>query len=235
MYKRRRLVVLTVAVLLVLGFGRLLSWGSDGDGGNDQAVQSAADSSPSADPADKKTKKDKNKGRKDKDKNKTPKPTPTPLAEPTGPCPDADVTITASVPEPVVGRDVGILLNLQTLTTEACTWHVSAETVTLTIGAGPDDVWSSSECPQAIPSQDVVVRRTQATAVAVVWNAKRSDQYCTNRTAWVLPGVYQFGASALGGEPTVVDVELTAPVAEVITQEASPTQKPDKGKGKNQD
>lgn len=229
-------MVLTVAVLLVLGFGRLLSWGSDGDGG-DQAVQAAADSSPSADPSDKKTKKNKNKGKKDKDKTPKPTPTPTPLAQPTGPCPDDDVAITASVPEPVVGRDVSVLLNLQTLTTEACTWHVASDTVTLTIGAGPDDVWSSTECPGAIPSQDVVVRRTQATAVAVVWNAKRSDQYCTHRTAWVLPGVYQFGASALGGEPTVVDVELTAPVAEVITQQASPTQKPDKGKGKgkNQD
>lgn len=237
MYKRRRLVVLTVAVLLVLGFGRLLSWGSDGDEGGDRAVQAAADTSPSADPSDQRTKKNKNKnkdkGKKDEDR--TPKPTPTPLAQPTGPCPETDVVITASVPEPVVGRDVSVLLNLQTLTTEACTWHVSSDTVTLTIGAGPDDVWSSSECPQTIPSQDVVVRRAQATAVAVLWNAKRSDQYCTNRTAWALPGIYQFGASALGGEPTVVDVELTAPPAEVITQEASPTQEPDRGKGKNRD
>jgi hypothetical protein len=234
-YRRRRVAVLVLALLLVLGFGRLLSWGSDGDPEGDRAVQTAAGSSPSTDPSDQRSKKPKGK-KKDKDKDKpSPTPTPTPLAEPSGPCPDSDVAITASVPEPVVGRDVTILLNLQTLETEACTWHVSPDSVTLTIGAGPDDVWSSTECPHVIGSQDVVVRRSQATAVPVVWNARRSDQYCTNRTAWVLPGVYQFGASALGGEPTVVDVELTAPTAEVVTQEASPSQKPDRGKGKNRD
>lgn len=226
-------MVITVAVLLVLGFGRILSGGSDGKGGADQAVQAAADTSPSADPTQKKSKKKGNKGKgKNKDKTPKPTPTPTPLAQPSGPCPDSDVLVTPSVPDPVAGRDVTVLLNLQTGTTEACTWHVSAETVTLTIGAGPDDVWSSTECPGVVPSQDVVVRRAQASAVAVVWNAKRSDEYCTERTAWVLPGIYQFGAAALGGEPTLVDVELTTPAAEVITQEASPTQKPGKGKGK---
>lgn len=225
-------MVVSVAVLLVLGFGRVLSGGSDGKESGDQAVQAAADTSPSADPSDKQSKKKGNKGKKDKDKTPKPSPTPTPPAEPTGPCPDADVLVTPSVPTPVVGQDVMVLLNLQTGTTEACTWHVSADTVTLTIGAGPDDVWSSTECRGAIPSQDVVVRRTGATPVGVVWNAKRSDEYCTNRTAWVLPGVYQFGAAALGGEPTVVDIELTTPEAEVVVET---TEKPDKGKGKNGD
>ena len=180
------------------------------------------------------TKKNKGKGKKDKDKTPTatPTPTPTPLAEPSGTCPDSDVTVTPSIPEPVAGRDVTVLLNLQTGTTEACTWHLSAETVTLSIVDGPDDIWSTDECTQVIPSTDVVVRRAQATAVPVVWNSKRSDEYCTVRTAWVLPGVYTVRASVLGGEPTLVDFELTTPVAEVITQTAEPTQKPDKGKGK---
>jgi hypothetical protein len=221
-------VVITVAVLLVLGFGRLLSGGSDASGGDDQAVQAAGDSSPSADPTATKSKKKKNKGKKDKTPSATPTPTPTPPAQPTGPCPDDDVTVTPSVPDPVAGRDVTVLLNVQTMTTEACTWRVSPETVTLSIAAGPDDIWSSRECPHVIPSTDVVVRSATATAVPVVWNAKRSDEYCTNRTAWVLPGVHQFAAAAFGGEPTEVDVELVAPVAEVVTQAAKPTQKPAK-------
>jgi hypothetical protein len=233
-YKRRRLVVLSVAVLLVLGFGRLLSWGSDGhDDDGDKAVQSAAHTTPSADPSDKKTKKGKGKKHQHQDKTPSPTPTPTPLAQPSGPCPDSDVLVTPSVPSPVAGRDVTIMLNLQTGSTEACYWRVSPDTVTLTVGAGPDDVWSSTECPGAIPSQDVVVRRAEATAVPVLWNAKRSDEYCTNRTAWVLPGVYQLGAAALGGEPTVVDVELVAPTPEVVTEMASPTQTPDQGKHKH--
>lgn len=221
--------MLTLAVLLVLGVGRLMSWGSDGKGGDDddKAVQSA--SGASVDPGDGKptTKRHKAKGDKgDSGRGKgkgqrtptpTPSPTPTPLATPSGPCPDSDVLVTPSVPAPVAGSDVTIVLNLQTGTTEACTWHVSSDTVTLTIGDGPDDIWSSLECPGAIPSTDVVVRRTQATAVPVIWSSKRSDDYCTNRTAWVLPGTYEVAAAAFGGEPTEVTFELTAPTPQVVT------------------
>lgn len=245
-------MVLTVAVLLVLGFGRVLSWSSDGSGGGgDTAAQAGADTTPSE------TETTKNAGQKDcKGKNRfrggdkakgkrkacqgtssspdpTPTPTPTPPAEPSGPCPDADVLVTPSVPDPVAGRDVTVLLNLQMGTAEACTWQVSSDSVTLKIYAGADDVWSSRECPGVIPTQDVVIRREVATPVTVVWSSKRSDQYCTDRTAWALPGIYGIAAAALEGEPTDVAFELRAPVAAVVTQTAEPTQKPDKGNKPN--
>jgi hypothetical protein len=250
-YKRRRLVVLTVAVLLVLGFGRVLSWSSDGSGGDeDTATQAAADTSPSA--AESSTKAGKNKkeckgkdrfrdGDKAKGKRKAcqgstgtptppPTPTPTPPAEPSGPCPEGDLWVTPSVPDPVAGRDVTVLLNLQTGTTEACTWRVSSETVTVKIYAGVDDVWSSRECPDAVPTQDVVVRREAATPVTMVWSSgKRSDEDCTGRTAWAMPGLYGIAAAVFEGEPTDVAFELRAPVAEVVTQTAEPTQQPDQG------
>jgi hypothetical protein len=238
-------VVLTVAVLLVLGFGRVLSWSSDGsDGGGDTARQAGADPTPSAAGTTKKGTGEKDcKGRSrfrggDKAKGKrkacqgstpVPSPTPTPPAAPSGPCPDADVLVTPSVPDPVAGRDVTIVLNLQMGTTEACTWQVSSDSVTLKIYAGADDVWSSRECPEVIPSQDVVIRRATATPVTVVWSSKRSDQYCTDRTAWALPGTYGIAAAAFEGEPTDVAFELRAPVAPVVTQTVEPTQKPDKG------
>ena len=42
-------MVISVAVLLVFGIGRVLSWSSDGSGGgDDKATQAAADASPSA-------------------------------------------------------------------------------------------------------------------------------------------------------------------------------------------
>ena len=224
-------MVLSVAVLLVLGFGRVLSWSSDGSGGGDDtATQAAADTSPSA--AGTSTK---GEGRKDcKGKNKfrggdrskgkrkacqgtAADPAPTrpprrrPRPVPSGPCPDADVLVTPAVPDPVAGRDVTIVLNLQTGTTEACTWRVSSETVTVKIYAGADDVWSSRECPGAIPTQDVVIRREVATPVTMLWSSKRSDQYCTDRTAWALPGLYGVAAAALEGEPTDVAFELRRP------------------------
>ena len=244
-------MVLTVAVLLVLGIGRALSWSSDGSGGDgDRATQAAADSSPSTAEGTRKnagtrdcTGKnrfrggDKAKGKRKACQGSTSAvasqpaltPTPTPPATPTGPCPDADVLVTPSVPEPVAGRDVTILLNLQMGTTEACTWQVSAESVTLKIYSEADDVWSSSECPDAIPTQDVVIRREVATPVTLMWSSKRSDEYCTDRTAWALPGTYGIAAAAFEGEPTDVAFELVAPAAPIVTQTAEPTQEPDEG------
>lgn len=243
-YRRRRLAVLTVAVLLVIGIGRVLSWSSDGSGGDDRdtAAQAGAGTSvgssatPTKKPKDDKDCTGKNRfrgGDKAKGKRKacqdpdptpttTPTPTPTPPAEPSGPCPDRDVLVTPTVPSPVAGRDVTILLNLQMGTTEACTWRVSADSLTLKIYSGPDDVWSSRECPGAIPGQDVVIRRDVSTPVTVVWDSKRSDEYCTGRTAWVLPGTYNIAAAALEGEPTDVAFELVAPAAPVVTQTAEP-------------
>ena len=154
----------------------------------------------------------------------TPTPTPTPPPAPSGPCPDGDVLVTPTVPDPVAGRDVTIVLNLQMGTTEACTWRVSSDSVTVKIYAGADDVWLSRECPGAIPAQDVVVRRDVATAVPMIWSSKRSDEYCTNRTAWVLPGVYQVAAAALEGEGTDVAFELRTPVAAVVTQTVEPSE-----------
>ena len=229
-------MVLTLALVLVLGIGKALSWSSDGSD-DDAARQAGADTSagtseaPTQSPTPPKSDKP-GKGKRSKTPTSSvePTPTPPPLPLPTGPCPDNDVLITPTVPEPVAGRDVMIVLNLQSGVTEACTWQVSADTVTLKITSGPDDIWSSRECPDVIPTQDVVVRRAVATQVPVMWSSRRSDEECTNLTAWALPGFYHVAAAALSGEPTDVQFELAAPLPETVTQTAEPKQD---GKGKN--
>ena len=235
-------MVLTLALILVVAVGKVLSWSSDGSS-DETARQAAADTTPSAStqgPTGSATPESDQPGKPGKGQSKTPSATPTPTPEPpplplpTGPCPDNDVLITPTVPEPVAGRDVMIILNLQAGVTEACTWQVSPDRVTLKITSGPDDIWSSRECPKVIPTQDVVVRRTVATQVPVLWNSRRSDENCSDRTAWALPGSYHAAAAALSGEPTDVQFELTAPLPETVTQTAEPKQDgKGKGKGKN--
>lgn len=236
-------MVLSLALVLVVAVGKALSWSSDGssDDGARQAASGTTSGSSTAGPTQgaSPSKSGKpGKGKRSKTPTATPTPTPPPLPEPTGPCPDNDVLITPTVPDPVAGRDVMIVLNLQSGVSEACTWQVSADTVTLKITSGPDDIWSSRECPKVIPTADVVVRRSVATQVPVVWSSRRSDEYCSDRTAWALPGFYHVAAAALSGEPTDVQFELTAPLPETVTQTAEP--KPDgkgkggKNKGKNQ-
>jgi hypothetical protein len=92
----------------------------------------------------------------------------------------------------------------------------------LNIVSGADQIWLSRQCPDAIPTQDVVVRLASVTQVPVVWNARRSDSECSDRTAWALPGFYHARAAVLGGEPTDVQFELLAPAAPTVTQTAQP-------------
>ena len=98
----------------------------------------------------------------------------------------------------------------------------------MTITSGNDDIWTTRECPTAIPVQDVVVRREVDTPVTVVWSARRSDETCSRLTAWAYPGWYHVQAAALGGEPTDVQFELVRPARAVITKTITP--KPGKKK-----
>ena len=243
-YWRRRLAVLSVALVVFLAVGKVLGHGSDGSS-DDQAEQAGASTltSPTAtvpaeDPtatATKKGKKGKGHQGKGGKASQTPDPTPTPpptpvLPDPTGPCADDDVFITPTVPTPIGGADVTVMLNLQTKTTEACTWQVSPETVTVNVVSGHDQIWLSKQCPDAIPTQDVVVRLASVTQVPVVWSSRRSDESCSDRTAWALPGFYHVRAAAYGGEPTDVQFELVPPAPATVTQTAQPD-----GDGKKDD
>jgi hypothetical protein len=148
------------------------------------------------------------------------------LAAPEGTCSDSDVSVTPQVDHAVAGRDVKIVLLLRTLTSPACTWQTGRKSLALDITSGKDAIWSSRECPRAIPVQDVVVRKDVTTRLPVTWNARRSDQTCSRLTEWAMPGFYHVTAAALGAEPADAQFELTTPVAGTVTKTASPTQSP---------
>ena len=74
----------------------------------------------------------------------------------------------------------------------------------------------------AIPVQDVVVRLTSVTQVPVVWSSRRSDEDCSDRTAWALPGFYHVLTAPLGGEKTDVQFELLAPAPPTVTETVEP-------------
>lgn len=257
-YWRRRLAVLSIALVVFLGVGKVLDRGSDGSS-DDTAEQAGATTitSPTATVAvpepepTKKGGKGKGKGHgkghgqgqgqghgqgQGQGQSAPPTPTapPTPvLPDPTGPCPDEDVFITPSIVAPVGGSDITIMLNLQTRTSVACTWQLSPDTMRMNIVSGADQIWLSRQCPSAIPTQDVVVRLASVTQVPVVWSSRRSDGECSDRTAWALPGFYHVRTAVLGGEPTDVQFELLAPSAPTVTQTAQPEDGKGKHKGKH--
>lgn len=228
-YWRRRLVAVSVPVLLVVVLARILGGSSDAQDeaagtatqAGAQVQQDAAVAGPTA--AATGTGK---KGRKGKGTGTVETTPPAPvLAEPSGPCDDADIVAAPALTTAVGGADVPITINLRTVTTEACTWQASPQTLTVTITSGDDFIWSTRQCPASIAPQDVVVRQVVDTPVVVTWtDAKRSDDTCSGRAGWALPGFYHVEAAALGGNGTDVQFELVPKQPDVVTETAQPQQ-----------
>jgi len=239
-YWTRRIIVLAVPILLVVVLARVLGGSSDGkEAASGKATQSGAkveaSTVPSAGPTvGEKVRTGKGKKGKKKSKNDVPVETTPPapvLPEPTGPCADSDIVATPAIASAPGGSDVAITINLRTKFAEACTWQASPETLTVTITSGDDYIWSTRECPVGIPPQDVVIRQAVDAPVVVTWSAKRSDETCSDRTQFAMPGFYHVEAAALGGEPTDVQFELVAPQPGVITKTAEPQQQGGKKNG----
>ena len=227
-YWVRRLMILGTAVLLVFALARMLGGSSDAtSSGDDGTARLSADGASASAPistqsptATKQT--------------TTPGPAVTTsaapvLAAPVGVCKGSDIAVTPKVENAVAGRDVIVVLQLRTLSSPACTWRVSPDVVTVAVTSGDDAIWNSRDCRRAIPRRDVVVRHDVTTKVGVIWKqAKRSDEDCSPRTAWALPGWYHVTAAALGGEPSDLQFELATPTAATITVTATPKQQPTK-------
>lgn len=249
-YWRRRLVIITIALLLVVGIAKLLGGGGGGGSRSDAAklsdqgsstlstspTPSAAPTSPpvttrpyvpptvtygpSAPPvaASPPTA---------AGSTKAPSGTPTSaLPEPVGDCSASDVAVTPSVSTAYAYESVTVALQLHTLTATACTWHVSPDALQVEISRKGGQVWSTVECPAAIPSTDVVVRRDSLTTLPVVWQGHRvvADS-CSAHAPWSTPGTLTVVASSLGGEPAQTTFPLLAP-GEPSSASSSPTTSP---------
>lgn len=234
-YWRRRVLVLGTALVLVFAIARMLTGGSDASS-DPQAAQAAADPAPQDStavtptlPAVVPTTPAAGTGRHPGKGRSSQAPV---LAAPTGPCSDEDIAVEPVVRNPVAGQDVTVTLRLHTISSPACTWRVSHDTLTLKITSGADDIWSSRQCPRAIPTQDVVVRDNVTSSIAVTWDSKRSDDTCSRRTEWALPGFYHVAAAALAGEPADAQFHLAAPTGAVVTRAPSPTPQAPHGSGR---
>jgi len=222
-------MVLGTALLLVFALGRILIGGSDGSSESGGALTPAAGDASSTLPVVPSAGPERTRDEKPTKKQKKAEPV---LAEPSGPCLDEDIAVTPTVKKAVAGRDVFLVLSLRTIEAEACTWQVSRESLTLKITSGDDDIWSTVDCPRAIRTQDVVVRRAVSTKVGLTWPGKRSGEECTRGEQWAMPGWYHVNAAALSGEPSDLQFELTRPQPEQVTETVEP--KPDGGKKKDE-
>ena len=223
-YWVRRLMVLGIAGLLVVGIAKLLGGSSDASSGADAARNVAATSprttavttqtttgpsSPASRPV------------RHHHRRKADDPV-TPVSMPSGPCAADDVAITPSVPRPVAGRDITLVFDVSSLNTPACSWSLSPRTLALKITSGNDLIWTSLQCARTIPTRDLVLRQSLPTRVRLTWDAQRSEPGCPARSVWALPGTYHLQVAALAGRPQSVTFLLTAPSPAEVTRTARP-------------
>ncbi len=230
-YWVRRLMVLGIAMLLVVGIARLLGGSSDGSSGPDRAAQVAdAGSRATTPPTTAPTTPAAGSGQdRQPARGGHVADDIVPLADPSGPCPPADIAIVPSVPRPIAGRDITIVLDLSTLSSPACTWTLSRRSLALKITSGADLIWTSVQCGRSIPTQDLVLRSVAATRVKLTWNARRSEPGCPRLTTWALPGTYHVHVAALAGHPQDATFLLTAPSPPEVTRTAHPHQHSQRG------
>ncbi len=206
--------MLVVALLLVLGIGKLVGTASDDSGEaikartssaqeQEQASEPGITMGPVAPP------------RKLRPKAKVP------LAMPSGECRDDDIYVAPSVPRAWAGGPIEIRLQL-TGTEPACTFEASAKSLVVKITSGEERIWSSQDCGKGVEKTSVVVRSGQPVEVPVTWNGRRSDEDCTPKLAWALPGFYHVYAAVLGSSPSDVQFEVTRAPAVVKTRTPRP-------------
>jgi hypothetical protein len=233
-YWVRRTLVLGVALGLVFGIAQLLG-GTSSSSEDEAARVVGADRVPTQSARPSRSTADAQPSRESRprgNKDRKPEKTRTPLAVPTGPCRNEEVVVEPKLKEAAhAGSVVHVRLKLTTTGNPACTWTVSPETLVVKITSGDDRIWSSQDCPDAVPQTDVVVRKDVPAKVDMGWRARRSDSGCTPQRGWAQPGFYHVTTAAFGAEPTDVQFELRSPV--VPTKTAKPKPEKDKGKGKN--
>lgn len=221
-YWVRRLLVLGVAFGLVLGISRLLGGGSDSNA--EPSPQPAAVESSAGSPTASSTA-----GAMPGGATETPKKgakVRVPPASPTGPCQDSDVRVAPAMEKTAyAGGDVTLTLELSTIDSPACNWKVSAESVAVRLSSGSDRIWSTQDCPNAVPEEPVVLRSAEVVLVDVTWSGRRSDSECSRSTQWAEPGYYHVAAAAMGAEPADEQFELMPPAPVTITPTPTPNPK----------
>lgn len=128
-----------------------------------------------------------------------------PLAEPDGRCADPDVIVAPVMADAVAGRPVLVTLHLRTREAEACTWTVDRRHLAYVVTDGDGgDVWSSSQCPGQVPTDEIVVRRAVSSTYRMAWSGRYSSRDCPVSMGYAEPGDYAVQTAAVGGEPSQV-------------------------------
>jgi hypothetical protein len=211
-----------VALGLVVGISRLLQTGGSGEpeetaatvGSTPTATPEASESAgPTATTTTEQPRKRKHKKQ--------------PLPQPDGPCDPADLVVSPVVRKAHAGDPIKVVLEVTTEKSPACTWEISPDEVFVTIANDDATIWTSQQCPQAIPTEQLVPRKKKADKASFLWNGKASDAACSAATDWAVMGTYRVDAVARGAvDPQDSTFVIDGPTRGTVTRTPTPTPTP---------
>ena len=121
-------------------------------------------------------------------------------AAPSGPCSPTQVDIAVVVHDVTAGHANPVALKLRSVGTPACTLAITADTLALRITSGPDVVWTSDECPNAVLARELTVRAHEPVVYTFDWDGRRSTETCAQAGRVAEPGGYWAEAALIGAD-----------------------------------
>ncbi len=220
-YWTRRVLVLVVALGLVVGISRLLQTG--GSGAPEETAATVGSTPTTSDDVSASVTPEVTTPVEPRKKHKKKQP----LPEPDGPCDPADLVVSPRVPRAHAGDAVKIVLDVSTKESPACTWDLSPDEVFVTIANENATIWSSQQCPQVIPTEQLVPRKKKADKATFLWDGKASDASCSAATDWAVMGAYTIDAVARGAtDPQDSVFVIGGPTRGTVTVTPTPTPTP---------
>jgi hypothetical protein len=177
---RRALVLVVLAVLLVLLL-RLFAGGGGGDPVNSAATgpgQQPSTGAPSV-PATGPT---------------TSEPVRTDPPKDTK-CAGTDVRISVLPASRTITSGAGLNFTIRLSAVRAqCTATLDPSVLSLTIASGKDQIWSTSQCEQAILRATMILAKGKESTITVAWDGRRSGPGCLPGQPGAKPGTYVVAA-----------------------------------------
>lgn len=213
-YWRRRLaLVVIVALVATAAWWFLAGRTSADDGGSkgDTAALADADPAATATPTGRRSQQETPRrpaSGKAVDKPRSRRAPPRP-ARPTGPCDPSAVKLEVDVSDGEAGAPNSATLLFSSTGAAACTLDITARTLAVRVTSGPDVVWSSEHCPDALRAKQLVVRADPPSAYQFTWSGHRSAQGCSPVSELPDPGGYWVEAALIGGDPQRAFFDLT--------------------------
>lgn len=98
------------------------------------------------------------------------------------------------------GKKTTLTVALDNRGTKTCTARVSTKNVTLTVVSGSDRIWSTKDCPKAMPTTKRTLLPDHALTWKVTWDGSRSGEDCSTSKEKPEKGYYWAIASADGAD-----------------------------------